>query len=81
MATPDEVLQALIYARRAKSVALVTFDTEVSNGFFVTFAGKKILEFDNNTKATQVKNALNSAIAAQKTSITNHYQAKIDGIV
>ena len=81
MATPDNVIQANIYAKRSKLVNGLIFDTSTKNGFFVTFNGQNVLEFDSIVKAKEFKDNLNLALVSVKLDLTTHYQSKIDAIV
>ena len=81
MATPDNVIQANIYAKRSKLTNDLVFDTSTQNGFFVTFKGKNVLEFDSNINSKAFKDDLNSALVSVKSDLTAYYQSKIDAIV
>ena len=78
MSTPDKVMNAVLHAKRHKRMAPLKFDTVNGVGFFVTFDGNRILEFDSNQESTDFKNQLNAAITPVMNIIKAHYKSKMD---
>lgn len=78
MSTPQKVMNAVVQARRSQRVDDVVFDTVNGNGFFVTFNGNRILEFDSSQESNNAKLALNNAISPILASIKSNYLVKMN---
>lgn len=63
MAIEDKVVEAIPFAKRVFEIEKIVYGSISENGFFLTFAGNKILEFNTAQAASDNALALNQAIA------------------
>lgn len=77
----DKVLQARPIAAMAVQVRDVKFDFVSSNGFFLSFKGNKILEFETAQAASSAVTNMNQAVRPVLINILSDFRARINGIL
>ncbi len=81
MGKADKVIQAHAIAKRIESARTLVFGSNVQNGFFLTFAGKRVMEFDTNAELNKTIDDLNNAINPVVSSIISGIDSRVDSIV
>lgn len=81
MAIEDKVKDAMPFARRVFEIEKIVYGSVADNGFFLTFAGNKILEFNTAQAASDNSLALNQAIAPTIAALRSTVRQQINTIL
>ena len=81
MAIEDKVKDAFPFAKRVFDIEKIVYGSIAENGFFLTFNGGKILEFNTAQAATDNALAFNQAIAPIISSLRSTVRQQINTIL
>lgn len=81
MAIEDKVKDAMPFAKRVFEIEQIVYGSISENGFFLTFAGNKILEFNTAQAASDNASALNTAIAPTIVTLRSTVRQQINAIL
>lgn len=81
MSTFNQVLAAAGIARMVKNVPFPVFNTDDQNGFFITAAGQKLIEFETLATASTAVVQLNSAILPILLTIKNSLETRMNNLL
>ena len=81
MAIEDKVKDSIPFMKRVFDIEKIVYGSIQENGFFLTFNGVKILEFNTAQAASDNSLALNQAIAPTITSLRATVRQQINTIL
>lgn len=81
MAIEDKIQSSIPFMKRVFSIEDIKFDSLSQNGFFLTFGGQKILEFNTAQEASDNSLALNQLISPKIVSLRTSTRQQINDIL